>query len=78
MNAVSWWPFSPPSGGKDKHQEGNNKNNAMLQHWKGWMLIEIKEYAKPIKHQLEVHMEYDGKNKDAINPNGKYQQSLWM
>ncbi len=50
----------------------------MLQHWKGWMLIEIKEYAKPIKHQLEVHMEYDGKNKDAINPNGKYQQSLWM
>jgi hypothetical protein len=30
------------------------------------MLIEIKGYAKPIKHQLEKHMEYDGINKDEI------------
>jgi hypothetical protein len=37
------------------------------------MLIEITRYAKPIEHQLEVHMEYDDKNEDAINPNGKHQ-----
>jgi hypothetical protein len=27
------------------------------------------------KHQLEEHMEYDGMNKDEVNPNGKH---LWM
>jgi hypothetical protein len=36
------------------------------------MLIEIKRYVKHVKHQFEAHMEYDGKNKDAINPNGKH------
>ncbi len=39
------------------------------------MLINIKGYAKPPKHQLEQHMEYDGMNKDEVNPNGKH---LWM
>jgi hypothetical protein len=33
------------------------------------MLIEIKGYAKPAKHQFEKNMEYDGMNKDEINPN---------
>jgi hypothetical protein len=37
------------------------------------MLIEIKGYAKPIEQQLEVHMGYDGKNEDMVNPNGKHQ-----
>jgi hypothetical protein len=37
------------------------------------MLIEIKGYAKFVKHQLEKHMEYDGMNEDKINPNGKHQ-----
>jgi hypothetical protein len=25
-----------------------------------------------------VHMVYDGKNEDEINPNGKHQWCLWM
>jgi hypothetical protein len=37
------------------------------------MLIKIKGYAKPTKHQLEKHMEYDGMNEDEANPNGKHQ-----
>jgi hypothetical protein len=37
------------------------------------MLIEVKGYVKPIGHQLEVHMGYDGKNEDTINPSGKHQ-----
>jgi hypothetical protein len=37
------------------------------------MLIQIKRYAKPTKHQLGKDMVYDGKNEDAINPNGKHQ-----
>jgi hypothetical protein len=36
------------------------------------MLIEIKG-AKPIKHQLEQRMKYDGMNEDEVNPNGKHQ-----
>jgi hypothetical protein len=39
------------------------------------MVINKKGYAKPAKHQLEEHMEYDGMNKDEVNPNGKH---LWM
>jgi hypothetical protein len=35
------------------------------------MLVEIKGYAKPIECQLEMHMGYDGKNEDTINPSGK-------
>ncbi len=34
------------------------------------MLIEIKGYVKPTKHQLEVDMEYDDKNENVVNPNG--------
>jgi hypothetical protein len=37
------------------------------------MLIEIKGYAKPIKHQFDTHMGHDGKNEDKINPYGKHQ-----
>jgi hypothetical protein len=37
------------------------------------MLIGINGYANPIEHQFEAHMKYDGKNKDAVNPNGKHQ-----
>jgi hypothetical protein len=37
------------------------------------MLIEIKGYAKFTTHQHEKYMEYDGMNKDTINPNRKYQ-----
>jgi hypothetical protein len=70
---VSWWPFSPPHGGKDKHQERNNQKNVKLQYQKDWMLIEIKGYAKPTKHQFGAHMEYDGKNEEVVNPNGKDQ-----
>jgi hypothetical protein len=66
------WPFSPPCGGKDKHQEGNNKKNAMLQHRKDWMLVEIKGYVKFVERQLKMHIGYDDKNKDAINPNEKH------
>ncbi len=42
------------------------------------MLIGINGYANPIEHQFEAHMKYDGKNKDAVNPNGKHQWCLWM
>jgi hypothetical protein len=70
---IFWWPFSPPHGGKDKHQDLIiTKKHAKLQYWKDHMLIEIKD-AKPIKHQLEKHMKYDGMNKDEVNPNGKHQ-----
>jgi hypothetical protein len=31
------------------------------------MLTGIKGYAKPIEHQFEMHMRYDGKDKDAVN-----------
>jgi hypothetical protein len=37
------------------------------------MLNEKKGYAKPIERQFKEHMEYDGMNEDAINPNGKCQ-----
>jgi hypothetical protein len=37
------------------------------------MLVEIKGYAKLVKHQLEAHMGYDGENKDIINPSGEHQ-----
>jgi hypothetical protein len=37
------------------------------------MLIKIKGHAKPTEHQLGAHMVYDGKNENAINPNGKHQ-----
>jgi hypothetical protein len=37
------------------------------------MLIKIKGYAKPTKYQLEMDMEYDDKNEDVVNPNGKHQ-----
>jgi len=30
-------------------------------------------YVKPTNDQFEIHMGYDGKNKDVINPNGKHQ-----
>jgi hypothetical protein len=49
------------------------KKHAKLQYWKDRMLIKIKGYAKPTKHQLENHMEYDDMNKDDVNPNGKQQ-----
>ncbi len=37
------------------------------------MLVDIKGYAKPAKHQLEAHMGYDDKNEDAVNSSGKHQ-----
>ncbi len=40
------------------------------------MLIKIKEYAKPVKHQLEEYMKYDGMNKDEVNANEKHQWCL--
>jgi hypothetical protein len=33
------------------------------------MLIEIKGYAKPAKHQFKEHVGYDGRNEDEVNPN---------
>ncbi len=30
-------------------------------------------YAKSTKHQFKEHMEYDGMNKDKVNPNEKHQ-----
>jgi hypothetical protein len=42
------------------------------------MLIKIKGYTKLAAHQLEVYMEYDGKNENLVNPNGKHQWCLWM
>jgi hypothetical protein len=32
---ISWWPFSLPYEGKDKHQEGNNKKTCQAIIWKG-------------------------------------------
>jgi hypothetical protein len=52
-------------------KKGITKKHAKLQYWKDSMLIEIKGYVKFIEHQLEEHMEYDGMNKDKVNPNGK-------
>ncbi len=37
------------------------------------MRIEIKGYATLTRCQLEMHMGYDGKNKDVVNLNGKHQ-----
>jgi hypothetical protein len=54
-------------------KKGIIKKHAMLQHCKEQILVKIKGYVKPIEHQLEAHMGYDGKNEDAVNPNGKYQ-----
>jgi len=59
-------------------KKGITKKHVMLQHVKDWMLIEINRYAKPTKCQHKMHMGYDGKNKDAINPNGKHQSCLCM
>ncbi len=42
------------------------------------MWIKIKGYAKFVERQFEVHMGYDGKNKDMVNPSGKHQWCLWM
>jgi hypothetical protein len=42
------------------------------------MLIKIKGYAKLTTHQLKVHMEYDGKNQNVVNPNGNHEWCLWM
>jgi hypothetical protein len=42
------------------------------------MLIKIKWYIKTVKFQLEKHMEYDGMNKDKINPNVKHQWCIWV
>lgn len=39
---------------------------------------EINGYAKLVERQLEVHIGYDSKNEDAINPNGMHQLCLWM
>jgi hypothetical protein len=36
------------------------------------MLIKIKGYVKPIEHELEEHIEYDGTNEYEVNPNGKH------
>jgi hypothetical protein len=36
------------------------------------MLVEIKGYAKPTKCQFEVHMGYNGKNEDVVDPSGKH------
>ncbi len=53
---VSRWPFSPPHGRNDKHQEMNNNKNAKLQYKRNQMLIKIKGYAMRVKHQLKDHM----------------------
>jgi hypothetical protein len=56
---VFWRPFSPPCGGKDKHQEKNNKKkHAMLQHQKDPMLIEIKGYEKPAYTIITLNLVY--------------------
>jgi hypothetical protein len=51
-------------------KKGITKKHVKLQYGKDWMLIKIKGYAKLAKHQLKKHMEYDGMNKDELNPNG--------
>jgi hypothetical protein len=40
-------------------KKGIIKKHVMLQHQKNRMLIEIKGYAMPAKHQLEMHIRYD-------------------
>jgi hypothetical protein len=37
------------------------------------MQVEIKGYANPTECQFEMHMGYDGKNENTVNPNGKHQ-----
>jgi hypothetical protein len=54
-------------------KKGIIKKHAKLQYWKDTMLIKINGYAKPTKHQLEEYIEYDGMNKDEVNPNEKHQ-----
>jgi transcription initiation factor TFIID subunit TAF12 len=58
---------------KTNTKKGITKKYVMLQHWKYWMLVEIKGYAKLVQCQLEKHMGYDDKNRDEINSNGKHQ-----
>ncbi len=72
---VSWWVFSPSYGGKNKHQKGNNKKTCQTVISKRSNVNQDKGICKA---QLEVLMEYDGKNEDAVNPNGKHQWYLWM
>jgi hypothetical protein len=69
---ISWWPFPPPCGGRTNIKKGITKKHVKLQYRKNQMLIEIKGYVEPIKHQFEVDMEYDDKNVDVVNPNGKH------
>jgi hypothetical protein len=52
-------------------KKGITKKHVKLQHWKDQMLIEIKGYAKPIKHQFKAHMGYDGKEKKHGKPKWK-------
>jgi hypothetical protein len=35
--------------------------------------IQLKEYARHVKHQHKEHMEYGDMNKGVVNPNGKDQ-----
>jgi hypothetical protein len=58
---------------KGQTPKRSDKKHVKLQYWKDHMLIEIKGYPKPVEHQLEKHMEYDGMNKDEVNPNRKHQ-----
>jgi hypothetical protein len=60
------WVFSPSCGGKDKHQERNNKKNAKMQYWKDRMLIKTKGYAKLLEDQFKKHMEYDDMNETPL------------
>ncbi len=48
------------------------KKHVKLQYQKDWMLIEIKGYVKFVAHQLQEHMEYNGMNKDVVNPHRKH------
>ncbi len=53
--------------------KGITKKHVKLQYQNDHMLIDIKGYAKPTKHQLKDHMEYDNMNEDEVNPNRKHQ-----
>jgi hypothetical protein len=70
---ISWWPFSPPCGGKDKHQKRNNKKTCHVVTLEGLDVNQNKRISKLIEHQFKMHMGYDGKNKDVVNQNGKHQ-----
>ncbi len=59
--------FHHPIKERTNNKKGTTKKNAKLQYRKDQMLIKIKEYIKPVKHQFKKHIKYENMNKSKIH-----------